>query len=118
MKYEPNARDFLMALHGQLTDVLIASIKDKRSAVMREGCFTVAMFVQMFGNDVLAFALDALDLLVPYSQSSIRVISSGATIASTYICKVCFKNWNVFIRFLEYQVTKSFYKFVGAFQKH
>jgi hypothetical protein len=56
---------------------------------MREGCFTVAMFVKTFGNEVLAFALDALDALIPYSQSSIRVMSSGATIASIYICEVC-----------------------------
>lgn len=75
---------------AQLNDVLLASIKDKRSAVQHEGCFTVAMYVKQFGNEILGFALDALNVLIPYSQSSIRVISSGAIITAKYVCEVGF----------------------------
>jgi hypothetical protein len=89
MKNCPNSKTLLLPLTAQISEVLIASVKDKRSAVMHEGCFTVAMFIKLFGNEMLPFALDALELLIPYSQSSIRVMSSGATMAATYICEVC-----------------------------
>ncbi|KAI6239042.1 CLIP-associating protein 2 [Aphelenchoides fujianensis] len=82
-----HAREILLPLSVQLGEALLTAIKDKRSAVMHEGCFTVAMVVKTFGHDVLNFALEALNVLVPYSQSSIRVMSSSANVASSYVCQ-------------------------------
>ncbi|KAI6188628.1 TOG domain-containing protein [Aphelenchoides besseyi] len=82
-----NARDLLLSWGVLLNEVLLLAIKDKRSAVVHEGCFTVAMVVKTFGHDVLNFAVEALAVLIPYSQNSIRVVSSGATITASYICQ-------------------------------
>jgi hypothetical protein len=92
IKDSPDARSLLLPVNPQLNEVLLTAIKDKRSAVMREGCFTVSMFVKTYGTDVQTFALEALDILIPYSQSSIRIMSSAGTIAACYVCQVDLKS--------------------------
>ena len=71
-----------------VTEVLLAAIKDKRSSVQHEGVYTLSLIVQTYNNEILKFAVEALAVLIPYTQNSIRVVSSGAGLAATFICEV------------------------------
>ncbi|KAI6234988.1 CLIP-associating protein [Aphelenchoides besseyi] len=101
-----NARDLLLSWGVLLNEVLLLAIKDKRSAVVHEGCFTAAMVVKTFGHDMLNFAVEALAVLIPYSQNSIRVVSSGAMIAAGYICQNI-KSQKIFTLLLEFMKTSK-----------
>lgn len=64
---------------------------------MKEACVTVGYICNTLGGEASSFAGVMVQELIPHLSSTVKVMASSADVCITYIIKVSFFMWSVWL---------------------